>query len=125
MNIATSFLESPLLTILSSGLAVELCSLLKIVLDHRPVSTATQPARSDGGSACDLEKEIELQRKVHDVRGKVVVALVACCHLDRLNATGRLHGKPQFSGLLMHEIVAPLLIRLGWSRSKVGSTVIY
>lgn len=48
-------------------------------------------------------------------------ALVSCCDLSRLRQTGKLSPKRSFLRIPhLHNIVAPLLVILRWTRSKVG-----
>lgn len=87
------------------------------------------------GSLCDmLSRLLEAAGALDDVPGDAFsrsdkqggckitfqVALVSCCDLSKLRQTGKLVPRRSFLWIPnLHAIVAPLLVRLGWARSKV------
>lgn len=107
------------------GPAAELCDLIKRMLDQIPAFEAYHIAKGNGNTEADGQSLWEgvIRAKAEHVLIDLKAALVSCCHVDRLRVTGRLLAKPQFSGLPMHDLVAPLLIRLDWPRSKVSNII--
>lgn len=82
-----------------------MCSLLGDLLKLGLVSRKPEAAAEAGGEF--------LQRGFLDI-------LVSCCDLSQLPRTGLLSPKRGFLRVPnMHALVAPLIIRLGWERSKV------
>lgn len=85
----------------------EMCSLLGELLKLGAVSMRPP------GPPSEADKEA--------LQSSFVEVLVRCCDLKQLRRTGVLTPKRGFLRVNnMHVLVAPLLIRMRWSRSKVG-----